>query len=72
MLAPKSRIQSTMKKFKRLGFLPEDVSLTDICQIQDNNLFSQILSDENLPEPSSFRGSTLDTSPVEHQDNDWV
>ena len=43
----KSRIQSTMKKFKRLGFLPEDVSFTDICQKQDNNLFSQILSNEN-------------------------
>ena len=43
----KSRIQSTMKKFKRLGFLPEDVFLTDICQKQDNNLFSQILSNEN-------------------------
>ena len=43
----KSRIQSTMKKFKRLGCLPEDVSFTDICQKQDNNLFSQILSNEN-------------------------
>ena len=43
----KSRIQSTMKKFKRLGFLPADVSLTDICQKQDNNFFSQILSNEN-------------------------
>ena len=42
----KSRIQSTMKKFKRLGFLPEDVSFTDICQ-KPNNLFSQILSNEN-------------------------
>ena len=28
----KSRIQSTMKKFKRLGFLSEDVSFSDICQ----------------------------------------
>ena len=43
----KSRIQSTMKKFKRLGFLPEDVSFTDICQKQDINLFSLILSNEN-------------------------
>ena len=43
----KSRIQSTMKKFKRFGFLPEDVSFTDICQKQDNNLFFQILSNEN-------------------------
>ena len=25
-----------------------------------------------LPEPSSLRGSTLGTSPVEHQDSDWV
>ena len=43
----KSRNQSAMKKFKRLGILPEDVSFTDICQKQDNNLFSQILSNEN-------------------------
>ena len=28
-----------MKKFKRLGFLPEDVSFSDIYQKQDNNLF---------------------------------
>ena len=27
---------------------------------------------QGLPEPSSIRGSTLDTSPVEHQDSDWV
>ena len=25
-----------------------------------------------IPEPSSLRGSTLGTSPVEHQDSDWV
>ena len=31
----------------RKCFLPEDVSFTDICQKQDNNLFSQILSNEN-------------------------
>ena len=43
----KSRIQSTMKTFKRLGFLPEDVSFSDICQKQDNNLFTKILSNEN-------------------------
>ena len=28
-------------------------------------------SDQN-PEPSSLRGSTLGTTPVEHQDSDWV
>ena len=27
---------------------------------------------QGLPEPSSLRGSTLGTSPVEHQDSDWV
>ena len=30
----KSKIQSTMKKFKRLGFLPEDVPFSDICRKQ--------------------------------------
>ena len=30
-----------------VGFLPEDVFFTDICQKQENNLFSQILSKEN-------------------------
>ena len=35
-----------MKNFKFLGFLPVDVS-TDICQKRDNNLFTQILSNEN-------------------------
>ena len=43
----KSRIQSIMNKFKRLGFLPEDVSFSEICQKQDNNLFTQILSNED-------------------------
>ena len=27
---------------------------------------------QGLPEHSSLRGSTLGTSPVEHQDSDWV
>ena len=27
---------------------------------------------QGLPEPSFLRGSTLGTSPVEHQDSDWV
>ena len=27
---------------------------------------------QGLPEPSSLQGSTLGTSPVEHQDSDWV
>ena len=27
---------------------------------------------QGLPEPSSLRGSTMGTSPVEHQDSDWV
>ena len=26
---------------------------------------------QGLPEPSSLRGSTLGTSPVEHQDSNW-
>ena len=31
-----------------------------------------IHSPQGLPEPSSLQGSTLGTSPVEHQDSDWV
>ena len=27
---------------------------------------------QGLPEPSSLQGSTLGTSPVEHQNGDWV
>ena len=32
-----------MNKFKRLGFLSEEVSFVHICQEQDNKLFTQIL-----------------------------
>ena len=36
-----------MNKFKRLGFLSEEVSFVHICQEQDNKLFTQILSNEH-------------------------
>ena len=42
--AAKARIQAVMNKFKRLGFLLEDVLFVHICQEQDNKLFVQILS----------------------------
>ena len=45
--AAKARIQAVMNKFKRLGFLSEEVSFVHICQEQDNPLFTQILSNEH-------------------------
>ena len=47
MLEPNPEFNPQMNKFKRLGFLPEDVSFSDICQKQDNNFFTQILSNED-------------------------
>ena len=35
---------AVMNKFKRLGFLFEDVSFVHICKEQDHKLFTQILS----------------------------
>ena len=36
------------------------------------NIYEAQSTAQGLPEPSSLRGSTLGTSPVEHQDSDWV
>ena len=43
----RSRIQAVMNKLARLGFLSGNVCFAQICQDQDNNLFSQILSNEH-------------------------
>ena len=45
--AAKARIQAVMNRFKRLGFLSEEVSFVHICQEQDNKLFTQVLSNEH-------------------------
>ena len=42
----KARIQSVLNKFKRLGFLIEDISFVQICEEQESNLFMHILQDE--------------------------
>ena len=42
----KARIQSVLNKFRRLGFLMEDISFVKICEVQDSNLFIQILQNE--------------------------
>ena len=39
----KARIQSVLNKFRRLGFLMEDISFVQICEEQDSYLFMQIL-----------------------------
>ena len=41
------RIQAVMSKLERLGFLSGNVGFAQICEDQDNNLFSQILSNEH-------------------------
>ena len=43
----KARIQSVLNKFRRLGFLMEDISFIKICEEQDSKLFLQILRNEN-------------------------
>ena len=43
----RSRIQAVMSKLERLGFLSGNVCFVQICEDQDNNLFSQILSNEH-------------------------
>ena len=45
--APEARIQAVMYKFKRIGFLLEEVSFVHICQEQDNKLFIQSLFNEH-------------------------
>ena len=41
----KARIQSVLNKFRRLGFLMEDISFIKICE-EDSKLFLQILRNE--------------------------
>ena len=43
----RSRIQAVMSKLERLGFLSGNVCFVQIFEDQDNNLFSQILSNEH-------------------------
>ena len=43
----KARIQSVLNKFRRLGFLMDDISFIKICEEQDSKLFLQILRNEN-------------------------
>ena len=43
----KARIQSVLDKFRRLGFLADNISFVQICEEQDSNLFTQIMHNEN-------------------------
>ena len=43
----RSRLQAVINKLVRLGFLSGKLSFAQICQEQDDNLFSQILSNEH-------------------------
>ena len=43
----RSRIQAVMSKLERLGFSSGNVCFVQICEDQDNNLLSQILSNEH-------------------------
>ena len=36
-----------IKKFRRLGFLADNISFVQICEEQDSNLFTQIMHNEN-------------------------
>ena len=43
----KARIQSALDKFRRLGFLMDNISFVQICEEQDSYLFTQILHNEH-------------------------
>ena len=43
----KARIQSVLDKFRRLGFLADNISFVQICEEQDSNLFTQIMHNDN-------------------------
>ena len=46
--AVKTRTQAVLNKFRHLGFLNEEVSFVQICQEQDNKLFTQMLSEHHV------------------------